>query len=93
MKDQRGYIVPPFVLGQPIVSHVVGRVVRSSDPPTFPEGSLVTGMLPWQQRQDVALSELRRVPEDVLKVGRGLEQGRYVGVCDLPDTNGPLVIG
>src|SRR6185369_7510547 len=59
MREGRSY-VPPFELGQVIVSGVVGEVVESRAP-EFAPGDIVTGMLGWRRYNVAKAPELRKV--------------------------------
>ena len=47
VQDTRSYL-PPVPLGEPMRASGVGQVIRSTNP-DYPEGSLVQGLLNWQE--------------------------------------------
>jgi len=59
MREGRSY-VPPFELGQVIVSGVVGEVVESRAP-EFAPGDIVTGMLGWRLYNVAKPKQLRKI--------------------------------
>lgn len=59
MREGRSY-VPPFEIGQVIMSGVVGEVVESRAP-EFAQGDVVTGMLGWRLYNVARASELRKI--------------------------------
>ncbi|RYG72383.1 NADP-dependent oxidoreductase [bacterium] len=62
MSDAKSYI-PPFEVGQPITSTVVAEVIESQAE-KLPVGTIVTGMLPWQEHIVTDAKELNPVAAD-----------------------------
>ncbi|RYX84669.1 NADP-dependent oxidoreductase [bacterium] len=62
MSDAKSYI-PPFTVGEPIAGGIVAEVVTSHSN-ELPVGSVVVGMLPWQEYIVADASSLNRVPAD-----------------------------
>ena len=76
MREGRSY-VPPFQVGEVIVSGVVGEVVESRAP-EFASGDIVTGMLGWRLYNVGTAPELRKVDPRVAPVTTAL------GVLGMP---------
>jgi len=76
MREARSY-VPPFAVGDVIVSGVVGEVVESRTPEFVP-GDIVTGMLGWRLYNAAAVPELRKVDPRVASITTAL------GVLGMP---------
>jgi NADPH-dependent curcumin reductase CurA len=76
MREGRSY-VPPFEIGQVIVSGVVGEVVESRVP-EFQQGDIVTGMLDWRLYNVAKAAELRKIDPRVAPVTTAL------GVLGMP---------
>jgi NADPH-dependent curcumin reductase CurA len=76
MREGRSY-VPPFEVGEVIVSGVVGEVVESRAP-EFAPGDIVTGMLGWRLYNVGTAPELRKVDPRVAPVTTAL------GVLGMP---------
>jgi NADPH-dependent curcumin reductase CurA len=76
MREGRSY-VPPFQIGEVIVSGVIGKVVESRAP-EFKQGDLVTGMLGWRLYNRAKASELRKIDPKVAPVTTAL------GVLGMP---------
>jgi len=76
MREGRSY-VPPFEVGEVIVSGVVGEVVESRAP-EFAPGEIVTGMLGWRLCNAARAPELRKVDPRVAPVTTAL------GVLGMP---------
>jgi NADPH-dependent curcumin reductase CurA len=76
MREGRSY-VPPFEVGQVIVSGVVGQVVESRSP-EFARGDKVTGMLGWRLYNAVSVAELRKVDPQLASITTAL------GVLGMP---------
>lgn len=76
MREGRSY-VPPFEVGQVIMSGVVGEVVESRAP-EFAPGDIVTGMLGWRLYNVAKAPELRKVDPRVAPVTTAL------GVLGMP---------
>jgi len=76
MREGRSY-VPPFEVGEVIVSGVVGEVVESRAP-EFAQGDIVTGMLGWRLYNVARAPELRKVDPQVAPITTAL------GVLGMP---------
>ena len=76
MREGRSY-VPPFEIGQVIMSGVVGEVVESRAP-EFAQGDIVTGMLGWRLYNVARAPELRKVDPQVAPITTAL------GVLGMP---------
>jgi NADPH-dependent curcumin reductase CurA len=76
MREGRSY-VPPFEVGQVIMSGVLGEVVESRAPEFVP-GDIVTGMLGWRLYNAAQASELRKVDPRVAPITTAL------GVLGMP---------
>jgi NADPH-dependent curcumin reductase CurA len=76
MREGRSY-VPPFEIGQVIVSGVVGEVLESRAP-EFQAGDIVTGMLDWRLYNVAKAAELRKLDPRVAPVTTAL------GVLGMP---------
>jgi hypothetical protein len=76
MREGRSY-VPPFEVGQVIVSGVVGEVVESRAP-DFAPGDVVTGMLGWRLYNVAKAPELRKLDPRVAPITTAL------GVLGIP---------
>jgi NADPH-dependent curcumin reductase CurA len=76
MREARSY-VPPFEVGQVIMSGVVGEVVESRAP-EFAPGDIVTGMLGWRLYNVAKAPELRKVDPRVAPITTAL------GVLGIP---------
>jgi len=76
MREGRSY-VPPFEVGEVIVSGVVGEVVESRAP-EFAPGDIVTGMLGWRLYNVARAPELRKVDPRVAPITTAL------GVLGIP---------
>ena len=81
MNEGESY-VPPFALGEPVVSGAVGEVVDSRHP-EFDAGDIVCGYLPWQDRvllhgDAEALRSLRKIDTD------GVSMTAYLGILGMP---------
>jgi NADPH-dependent curcumin reductase CurA len=76
MREGRSY-VPPFEVGQVIMSGVVGEVVESRAP-EFAPGDIVTGMLGWRLYNVAKAPELRKVDPRVAPITTAL------GVLGMP---------
>jgi NADPH-dependent curcumin reductase CurA len=76
MRAGRSY-VPPFEIGDVLVSGVVGEVVESRAP-DFANGDIVTGMLGWRLGNVAKAGELRKVDPRVAPVTTAL------GVLGMP---------
>src|SRR5512132_4305285 len=76
MREGRSY-VPPFEVGQVIVSGVVGEVVESRAP-EFAQGDIVTGMLGWRLYNAAGVAELRKVDPQLASITTAL------GVLGMP---------
>jgi len=76
MREGRSYI-PPFEVGQVIMSGVVGEVVESRAP-EFAPGDIVTGMLGWRLHNVAKAPELRKVDPRVAPITTAL------GVLGMP---------
>jgi len=88
MRQGRSY-VPPFEVGQVIVSGVVGEVVESRAP-EFAPGDIVTGMLGWRLDNVAKAPELRKVDPRVAPITTALG---VLGVPGLSAYFGLLDIG
>jgi hypothetical protein len=88
MREGRSY-VPPFEVGQVIVSGVVGEVVESRTP-DFPPGDIVTGMLGWRLYNVAKAPELRKIDPRVAPITTALG---VLGVPGLSAYFGLLDIG
>ena len=76
MNDAKSY-VPPIEIGAVMGGGVVGRVVRS-DQPDFPTGTIVEGLLGWQQYAVAKPKMLRRVDPSLAPISTAL------GVLGMP---------
>jgi len=76
MREGKSY-VPPFAVGDVIVSGVVGEVAESRAP-DFKRGDLVTGMLGWRLYNLAKTPELRKIDRRVAPVTTAL------GVLGMP---------
>lgn len=76
MREGRSY-VPPFEVGQVIVSGVIGEVVESRAA-EFAPGDIVTGMLGWRLHNVAKAPELRKVDPRVAPITTAL------GVLGMP---------
>ena len=76
MREGRSY-VPPFEVGQVIMSGVVGEVVESRAP-EFAPGDIVTGMLSWRLYNVAKAPELRKIDPRVAPITTAL------GVLGIP---------
>ena len=76
MREGRSY-VPPFEIGQVIMSGVVGEVVESRAP-EFAPGDFVTGMLGWRLYNVAKAPELRKIDPRVAPITTAL------GVLGMP---------
>jgi NADPH-dependent curcumin reductase CurA len=76
MREGRSY-VPPFQVGEVIISGVVGEVVESRVP-EFAEGDIVTGRLGWRLFNVARAPELRKVDPRVASITTAL------GVLGMP---------
>ena len=76
MREGRSY-VPPFEVGEVILSGVVGEVVESRAPEVAP-GDTVTGMLGWRLYNVARAPELRKVDPQVAPITTAL------GVLGMP---------
>lgn len=76
MREGRSY-VPPFEIGQVIVSGIVGEVVESRAP-EFQPGDIVTGMLDWRLYNVAKATELRKIDPRIAPVTTAL------GVLGIP---------
>src|SRR6185437_4629137 len=76
MREGRSY-VPPFQVGEVIMSGVVGEVVESRAP-EFAPGDIVTGMLRWRLYNAAKAPELRKVDPRVASITTAL------GVLGMP---------
>lgn len=76
MREGRSY-VPPFEIGEVIMSGVVGEVVESRAPEFVP-GDIVTGMLGWRLYNVARAPELRKVDPRVAPITTAL------GVLGMP---------
>jgi NADPH-dependent curcumin reductase CurA len=76
MREGRSY-VPPFEIGQVILSGVVGEVVESRAA-EFQQGDVVTGMLHWRLYNVAKAAELRKIDPRVAPVTTAL------GVLGIP---------
>lgn len=63
MREGKSYI-DPFVLGEPMMGGVVGRVIESEDP-SFVKGDHVVGMMPWQLYTAVDAKQLTKIDPQV----------------------------
>ena len=88
MREGRSY-VPPFEVGQVIVSGVVGEVIESRAP-DFAPGDVVTGMLGWRLYNVAKAPELRKVDSRVAPITTALG---VLGVPGLSAYFGLLDIG
>ena len=88
MREGRSY-VPPFEVGQVIVSGLVGEVVESRAP-EFAPGDVVTGMLGWRLYNVAKAPELRKVDSRVAPITTALG---VLGVPGLSAYFGLLDIG
>jgi len=88
MREGRSY-VPPFEVGQVIVSGVVGEVVESRAP-DFAPGDVVTGMLGWRLYNVAKAPELRKLDPRVAPITTALG---VLGVPGLSAYFGLLDIG
>src|SRR5258705_8634620 len=88
MREGRSY-VPPFEVGQVIVSGVVGEVVESRAP-EFAPGDIVTGMLGWRLYNVAKAPELRKIDPRVAPITTALG---VLGVPGLSAYFGLLDIG
>ena len=88
MREGRSY-VPPFEVGEVIVSGVVGEVVESRAP-EFAPGDIVTGMLGWRLYNVARAPELRKVDPRVAPITTALG---VLGVPGLSAYFGLLDIG
>ncbi|MEM6580159.1 MAG: NADP-dependent oxidoreductase [Pseudomonadota bacterium] len=87
--DERSYL-PPVELGAPMRATGVGQVV-ASDNPAFPEGTLVQGLLNWQEYSLGGFSDpipLRALPEGVtenmaLSIFGATSLTAYFGLLDV----------
>jgi NADPH-dependent curcumin reductase CurA len=68
---------PPLALGDTMPGGAVGRVLESADP-RFPAGTIVQGMLGWQDFALVAARELRAIDEGLAPIQTAL------GVLGMP---------
>jgi NADPH-dependent curcumin reductase CurA len=80
MREGRSY-VPPFEIGQVIMSGVVGEVVESRAP-GFAAGDVVTGMLGWRLYNVAKAAELRKIDSRTAPVTTAL------GVLGMPGLTG-----
>jgi len=76
MREGRSY-VPPFAVGEVIMSGVVGEVVETRAP-AFQSGDIVTGMLGWRLYNVAKALELRKVDPRVAPITTAL------GVLGMP---------
>ena len=88
MREGRSY-VPPFEVGQVIVSGLVGEVVESRAP-EFAPGDIVTGMLGWRLYNAAKAPELRKIDPRVAPMTTALG---VLGVPGLSAYFGLLDIG
>jgi NADPH-dependent curcumin reductase CurA len=88
MREGRSY-VPPFEIGEVIMSGVVGQVVESRAP-EFAAGDIVTGMLGWRLYNVAKPGELRKIDPKVAPVTTALG---VLGVTGLTAYFGLLDIG
>jgi len=88
MREGRSY-VPPFEVGQVIVSGLVGEVVESRAP-EFAPGDIVTGMLGWRLYNVAKAPELRKIDPRVAPMTTALG---VLGVPGLSAYFGLLDIG
>jgi NADPH:quinone reductase len=80
MREGRSY-VPPFEIGQVILSGVVGEVVESRSP-QFQPGDIVTGMLGWRLYNVAEAAGLRKIDPRAAPVTTAL------GVLGMPGLTG-----
>ena len=76
MREGRSY-VPPFEIGQVIVSGLVGEVAESRAP-EFAPGDSVTGMLGWRLYNVAKAKELRKIDPQIAPVST------WLGVLGIP---------
>jgi NADPH-dependent curcumin reductase CurA len=76
MRERRSY-VPPFQVGDVIVSGAVGDVVESRSP-EFRPGEIVTGMLGWRLYNPAKAKELRKLDPSLAPITTAL------GVLGIP---------
>jgi NADPH-dependent curcumin reductase CurA len=88
MREGRSY-VPPFEIGEVIMSGVVGQVVESRAP-EFAAGDIVTGMLGWRLYNVAKPGELRKIDPKLAPVTTALG---VLGVTGLTAYFGLLDIG
>ncbi len=81
MRNMKGYFVGPFQPGEPLAGHVVARVVASKSPST-PEGTCLSGYLPWQSFQVLGTEAVKAMQR--IDTSLGVPLSAYMGPMGEP---------
>jgi len=88
MNDTKSY-VPPFQVGEPMTSGVVGEVITSKNE-NFKAGDFVSKVMPWKQQQVITTDDLQKVDANQAPLSAYLG---VLGMTGLTAYNGLMEIG